>query len=356
MPVTSPAPPNSVSLHCPLPLPHRTEITVGHGGGGRLTQDLIDRVFRPAFAHPALEAQHDGAVLELGGMRLALTTDSHVVSPLFFPGGDIGTLAINGTVNDLSMCGALPLWLTAGFILEEGFPIATLERVVASMRAAAAAVGVAVVSGDTKVVERGKGDGLYVTTAGVGVLQHALTIAPARVRPGDAVLLSGDVGRHGMAIMASREGLQFESGIESDCAPLVAPVQALLQAGLELHCLRDLTRGGLATALVEIAETSRLAIAIDETKVPVTDLVRGACEILGLEPLYVANEGRFVCILPAAQADTALEILARTAPGGPPRWIGEVRASPSGQVTLRSVIGAERIVERLSGEQLPRIC
>ena len=356
MPVTSPAPPNSVSLHCPLPLPHRTEITVGHGGGGRLTQDLIDRVFRPAFAHPALEAQHDGAVLELGGMRLALTTDSHVVSPLFFPGGDIGTLAINGTVNDLSMCGALPLWLTAGFILEEGFPIETLERVVASMRAAAAAVGVAVVSGDTKVVERGKGDGLYVTTAGVGVLQHALTIAPARVRPGDAVLLSGDVGRHGMAIMASREGLQFESGIESDCAPLVAPVQALLQAGLELHCLRDLTRGGLATALVEIAETSRLAIAIDETKVPVTDLVRGACEILGLEPLYVANEGRFVCILPAAQADTALEILARTAPGGPPRWIGEVRASPSGQVTLRSVIGAERIVERLSGEQLPRIC
>lgn len=354
--VVSPSPPPPGLPACPVPLPHKTEITVGHGGGGRLTQDLIDRIFRPAFAHPALEAQHDGAVLPIGGMRLALTTDSHVVSPLFFPGGDIGTLAVNGTVNDLSMCGALPLWLTAGFILEEGFSTATLRRVVDSMQAAARAAGVAIVTGDTKVVERGRGDGVYVTTAGVGAMQHALTIAPASVRPGDAVLLSGDIGRHGMAIMASREGLEFESAIESDCAPLVAPVQALLAAGLDVHCLRDLTRGGLATALVEIAETANLAVAIDETSVPVTGLVRGACEILGLEPLYVANEGRFVCILPAAQADSALEILARTAPGGPPRRIGEVRAAPAGMVSLRSVIGAERVLDRLSGEQLPRIC
>jgi len=340
-----------------VPLPHRVEITVGHGGGGRLTQELIDRVFRPAFANPALEAQHDGALLRLpGGGRLAFTTDSHVVSPLFFPGSDIGKIAVNGTVNDLCMCGARPLWLSAGFILEEGFPIATLEKVVASMQAAAAAAGVGIVTGDTKVVERGKGDGLYVTTAGLGVIETPLTVAPSSIRPGDAIILSGDLGRHGMAIMATRAGLEFESAIESDCAPLVAPVQALLTAGLEIHCLRDLTRGGLATSLVELAESAKVGIAIDAAKIPVTELVRGACEILGLDPLYVANEGRFVCLVPAAQAAQALEIIARTAPGGPPVIIGQVNAGPAGQVTQRSIIGAERIVDRLSGEQLPRIC
>ena len=354
--MASPTPPSS-GLSCPVPLPHRVEITVGHGGGGRLTQELIDRVFRPAFANPALEAQHDGALLRLpGGGRLAFTTDSHVVSPLFFPGSDIGKIAVNGTVNDLCMCGARPLWLSAGFILEEGFPIATLEKVVASMQAAAAAAGVGIVTGDTKVVERGKSDGLYVTTAGLGVIETPLTVAPSSIRPGDAIILSGDLGRHGMAIMATRAGLEFESAIESDCAPLVAPVQALLTAGLEIHCLRDLTRGGLATSLVELAESAKVGIAIDAAKIPVTELVRGACEILGLDPLYVANEGRFVCLVPAAQAAQALEIIARTAPGGPPVIIGQVNAGPAGQVTQRSIIGAERIVDRLSGEQLPRIC
>ena len=342
---------------CPAPLPHRLEITVGHGGGGRLTQDLLDRVFRPAFSNSALEAQHDGALLRLpDGSRLAFTTDSHVVSPLFFPGGDIGHLAVNGTVNDLCMCGAKPLWLSAGFILEEGFAIATLEKIVASMKAAAAIAGVAIVTGDTKVVERGKGDGLYVTTAGIGVIETPLTIAPTSLRAGDAVILSGDIGRHGMAIMATRAGLSFESSIESDCTPLTAPVQALLRAGLEIHCLRDLTRGGLATSLVELAESARLAIAIDGAKVPVSELVGGACEILGLDPLYVANEGRFICILPEAQAQRAAEIISSTAPGGPAVIIGKVKAGPAGQVTQRSVIGAERIVDRLSGEQLPRIC
>ena len=330
---------------------------MGHGGGGRLTQDLINRIFRPAFAHSALEAQHDGALLEFpGGGRLAFTTDAHVVSPLFFPGGDIGTLAVNGTVNDLCMCGARPLWLSASFILEEGFAVATLEKIVRSMQAAADAAGVAIVTGDTKVVERGKGDGLYITTAGVGVIETPLTIAPSGMRAGDAILLSGDVGRHGMAIMATRAGLSFESTIESDCAPLAAAVRALLLAGLEVHCLRDLTRGGLATSLVELAEASGLAIAIDGAKVPVFEPVGGACEILGLDPLYVANEGRFVCVLPAAQAAQALEIIARTAPGGPPVVIGTVQASPAGRVTQRSVLGTERIVDRLSGEQLPRIC
>ena len=353
--MTHPTPSSALSS-CPVPLPHRTEITVGHGGGGQLTQELIDRVFRPAFANASLDAQHDGAVLAVGGAKLAFTTDAHVVSPLFFPGSDIGKIAVNGTVNDLCMCGARPLWLSAGFILEEGFPIATLERVVASMRDAAKAAGVAIVTGDTKVVERGKGDGLYVTTAGVGVIEHALAIAPTSIRAGDAVIVSGDLGRHGMAIMATRANLSFESDIESDCAPLVAPVQALLAAGLEVHCLRDLTRGGLATALVELAESSKLAIGVNETAVPVTELVRGACEILGLEPLYVANEGRFVCFVPEAEAARALEIISRTAPGGPPAIIGRVRPGPAGQVTLRSVIGAERILDRMSGEQLPRIC
>jgi hydrogenase expression/formation protein HypE len=344
---------------CPVPLPHRTEITVGHGGGGRLTQDLIDTVFRPAFANPALEAQHDGAQLNFpGGGRLAFTTDSHVVSPLFFPGSDIGHIAVNGTVNDLCMCGARPLWLSAGFILEEGFPVETLRRVVASMRAAADAAGVAIVTGDTKVVERGKGDGLYVTTAGVGVIETPLTLAPTSIRAGDAIVLSGDLGRHGMAIMATRANLSFESEITSDCAPLVAPVQALLAAGLEVHCLRDLTRGGLATSLVELAEQSKLSLAIDAAKIPVSEMVNGACEILGLDPLYVANEGRFVCILPPAQAASAVEIINRTCPdnGGAATIIGHVKPGPAGQVTQRSVIGAERIVDRLSGEQLPRIC
>jgi hydrogenase expression/formation protein HypE len=347
---------SSPSLQCPVPLPHSAEITIGHGGGGKLTQDLINRVFRPAFSHPALDAQHDGAILSVGGARLAFTTDSHVVSPLFFPGGDIGSIAVNGTVNDLAMCGARPLWLSAAFVIEEGLPTAVLERVASSMKAAAGAAGVAIVTGDTKVVERGKGDQLYITTAGVGLIAHSLTVAPSSIRTGDAVLLSGDIGRHGMAIMATREGLAFENPIESDCAPVSASVQAMLDAGIEIHCLRDLTRGGLATALVELAEASRLSIGVEENLIRVTEPVRGACEILGLEPAYVANEGRFVCILPADQAPAALEIMARTAPGGPPALIGRVSASPAGTVTLRSIIGAERILDRLSGEQLPRIC
>ena len=352
-------PPSASALSaCPVPLPHRTEITLGHGGGGKLTQDLIDRVFRPAFANPELDAQHDGAVLtaRAGGPRLAFTTDAHVVSPLFFAGGDIGHIAVCGTVNDLAMCGARPRWLSAAFVLEEGLAIKTLEQVVNSMRAAATAAGVQLVTGDTKVVERGKGDGLYITTAGIGVIEHGLNIGPQSIRPGDAVLVSGDIGRHGMAIMASRAGLTFESPIESDCAPINHAVQELIDAGLEIHCLRDLTRGGLATCLVELAETSRLAISVDEANVPVTAPVRGACEILGLEPMYVANEGRFLCILPEDQAATGLGILEKHAQGATPARIGSVQTTPAGQALLRSVIGAERILDRLSGEQLPRIC
>jgi hydrogenase expression/formation protein HypE len=346
----------SGALQCPAPIAKRPEITLAHGGGGRLTEDLIEKVFRPAFSNPALECRHDGAVLQAGKARLAFTTDSHVVSPLFFPGGDIGKVAVNGTVNDLAMCGARPLWLSAGFILEEGLPMETLQRVVASMAEAATAARVAVVTGDTKVVEHGKGDGLYVCTAGVGIIEHAQSIGPSHIRPGDAVILSGDIGRHGMAIMAVREGLSFESTIESDCAPLTAPVAALLATGVEVHCLRDLTRGGLATALIELAETRGLEIAVDERAIPVCEEVRGACEILGLEPMYVANEGRFVCFVPQSDVDEALGVLACTVPSGAPTVIGSVRAATGRDVLLRSVIGSERVLQRLSGEQLPRIC
>ncbi|ACB77781.1 hydrogenase expression/formation protein HypE [Opitutus terrae] len=333
------------------------EITLAHGGGGRLTQQLIERVFGPAFRNPALDARHDGAVLNVpAGVRLAFTTDTHVVKPLFFPGGDIGALAVTGTVNDLAMCGARPRWLSAGFVLEEGLPMETLERVVRSMADAARAANVEIVTGDTKVVERGKGDGVYINTAGIGWIEQPGTIGPAAVRPGDAVVLSGDIGRHGMAILAQREGLAFESPIVSDCAPLWPAVEALLAGGIEVHCLRDLTRGGLATALIEIAESARCGIAIDEAKVAVTEPVRGACELLGLDSFYVANEGRCVAFMPAVQADAAQSLLARTAPGGPVVSIGRVSGGPAGQVTLRSVLGVERVLDRLSGEQLPRIC
>jgi hydrogenase expression/formation protein HypE len=332
------------------------EITIGHGGGGQLTEELVDGIFRRAFANPSLECRHDGAVLTLGGARLAFTTDAHVVSPLFFPGGDIGKVAVHGTINDLAMCGARPLWLSAGFILEEGLPIETLRRVAVSMGEAASQSGAVIVTGDTKVVERGKGDGLYVTTAGIGLVEHRLSIGPSSIEEGDAVILSGDIGRHGMAIMAVREGLEFESPIESDCAPLATPVMALLSRGVKVHCLRDLTRGGLATALVELAEARGISICVEERAVPVSEAVRGACEILGLDPMYVANEGRFVCLVPGAEVGPTLDVLARTAPGGVPVVIGRVGVPPAGEVTLRTVTGAERVLSRLSGEQLPRIC
>jgi len=349
--------PNPANFQCPVPLAGHTEIQLAHGGGGRLTQELIERMFGPAFANPALDARHDGAVLGIpAGARLAFTTDSHVVSPLFFPGGDIGRLAVFGTANDLAMCGARPRWLSAGFILEEGLPLEVLERVVRSMGEAARIAGMSIVTGDTKVVERGKGDGLYVNTSGVGVIEQARTIAPASVRTGDAILLSGDIGRHGMAVLAQREGLAFESSIESDCAALWPAVESVLAAGVDVHCLRDLTRGGLATAVIEIAETAGLAATLDENAVAVSEPVRGACELLGLDPLYVANEGRFVAFVPEAQADRALAILQRFAPEGGASRIGEVRASPRAEVTLRSTVGVERILDRLSGEQLPRIC
>lgn len=343
-------------LSCPAPVNQSDQIVMAHGGGGRLMHHLLETYVIPAFRNEKLESRHDGAVFDVAGARLAFTTDSYVVRPMFFPGGDIGTLAVNGTVNDLAMCGSRPLYLSAGLIMEEGLPVGSLARVIESMRVSAHAAGVEVVTGDTKVVDKGKGDGLYVNTAGIGVVEHGLNISPASVRPGDAIILSGDVGRHGIAIMAVREGLEFQTPIQSDCAPVAAPVLAMMEAGIQVHCLRDLTRGGLATTLIEIAESSQLHIGIDEAQITVEENVRGACEILGLDPLYLANEGRFITFVPPEQAEPALEIMRVHAVASGATVIGCVGEEPCSIVTLRSTIGTNRILDMLSGDQLPRIC
>jgi hydrogenase expression/formation protein HypE len=338
-----------------MPLRDESRILMAHGGGGRRMQQLIEQVFVAAFDNPMLAAGHDGAVFQPPQhARLALSTDSYVVRPLSFPGGDIGKLAVYGTVNDLAMCGARALYLTAGFILEEGLLIEDLKRVVASMGAAAKEAGVAIVTGDTKVVERGKGDQVFINTAGVGVLAEGVDIRPQRVEPTDAILVSGDLGRHGIAILAAREGLAFETSIVSDCAPLVAPVMALLDAGIRPTCLRDLTRGGLASALVEIAEAADVACEIEERSLIVHQDVRAACEILGFDPLALANEGRFVTYVPAQQAEAALRILQSFEPSA--AQIGRVTERGTGTVTMKTLYGASRRIDMLSGEQLPRIC
>jgi hydrogenase expression/formation protein HypE len=318
--------------------------------------NLIEQVFLKAFRNPLLEARHDGAVMEIEGTRLAFTTDSYVVHPLFFPGGDIGSMAVHGTLNDLAMCGAKPLYLSAAFILEEGLPIETLTRVVQSVSQAAAKAGVLIVTGDTKVVDRGKADGLFISMAGVGSVPVGLEIGPHKVRERDAVLVSGDLGRHGMAVMAVREGLAFETTLESDSADVSGLAGELLAAGVEVHCLRDLTRGGLASALNEISSGSGLSIQVEESAVPVCEEVRGACEILGLDPFYVANEGRFVAFVPEREVDRCLGILRAHPLGQEGRRIGVVSAEQPPLVTLKTPLGMSRILDMLSGEQLPRIC
>ena len=341
---------------CPIPVSDYPVVTLAHGGGGRLTRQLIDRLFRSAFDNAWMVEQLDGAILELpAGERTVFTTDSFVVSPLFFPGGDIGKLAVCGTVNDLAMCGAVPRYLSCALVIEEGFAMESLWRVVSSMARTAQEAGVVIVTGDTKVVARGQADGLFVNTAGVGSVTPAQAVRPSSIRPGDAILINGDLGRHGLAIMATREGLEFENSVASDCAPLNGQTRALLDAGLEVHGLRDLTRGGFATSCVELCAPG-LGFHLEETAIPVEDVVRGGCELLGLDPLYVANEGRFALFLPAEEADRALEILRATAPPGVrPARVGEVTTG-RGQVRLASVTGSERMLDILSGEQLPRIC
>jgi hydrogenase expression/formation protein HypE len=341
---------------CPLPIQQYPQVLMAHGGGGKLMHQLLETVFGKAFSNPILDTRHDSAQFTVPPGRLAMTTDSYVVRPLFFPGGDIGSMAVHGTVNDLAMSGARPLYLSCAFIIEEGLPMETLWRAVCSMRDAAKKCGVQIITGDTKVVDKGKGDGLFINTTGIGVIEHSLNIAPQSVQPGDAVIVSGDLGRHGMAIMAVREGLQFESQIESDSAPVHEVVLDLLKAGIEIHCLRDLTRGGVASALNEIAEAARVKIAVEEKAIPVREDVHAACEILGLDPLHVANEGRFVAFVTAKDTERAQQILRRHAVSAEAAMIGQVVASAAPLVTLKSAIGASRILDMPSGEQLPRIC
>ncbi len=317
---------------------------------------LLENIFGKAFSNPILDTRHDSAQFGVPAGKLAMTTDSYVVRPIFFPGGDIGSMAVHGTVNDLAMSGARPLYLSSAYIIEEGLPMETLWRVACSMRDAARKCGVEIVAGDTKVVDKGKGDGLFINTTGIGVIEHDQSILPKNVRPGDVVLVSGDLGRHGMAIMAVREGLQFESAIESDSAPVAVAVLDLLKAGIEIHCLRDLTRGGLASALNEIAEAAGVKIQVDEKRIPVQEDVHAACEILGLDPLQVANEGRFAAFVTEAHSARALEILRRHSVSGNAAIIGQVVEKSAPLVTIKSTIGASRILDMPSGEQLPRIC
>ncbi|WP_242523814.1 hydrogenase expression/formation protein HypE [Microbulbifer salipaludis] len=354
-----------MNIECPLPMEtlatdSEEMVRLGHGSGGELTERLLQNFVFPYIDNRWIQQGHDSATLPLDGSRLVFTTDSFVVSPLFFPGGNIGTLAVYGTVNDLAMSGARPKYLSCGLILEEGLPLKQLARIMQSMGRAAAEVGVQLVTGDTKVVEKGKGDGVYINTSGIGVLAAPQPIHPRQIAASDAIILSGDIGRHGMAVMAAREGLDFENPLHSDCAPLCDPVMALLAAAIDVHCLRDLTRGGLATALVELAESSHMQMQVHEDQIPVTECVQGACELLGLDPMYVANEGRFLLFVPANQQQAALEILQAFDVSAGSRVIGEVIGlvddAGTADVILSNALGSERLLCRLPGEQLPRIC
>jgi hydrogenase expression/formation protein HypE len=331
-------------------------ITMSHGAGGKATHTLIEAVFLEAFRNPLLEPMEDAASLRLGDSRLALTTDSYVVSPLFFPGGCIGDLAVNGTVNDLAVAGATPRFLSAGFILEEGFPVADLSRIAEAMRDAAAAAGVAVVTGDTKVVERGKADGCYINTAGVGVIERGVALGVARARPGDAILVSGPIGDHGVTIMLARGELDIEADISSDTAPLAGLAAALLDAVPGVRAMRDATRGGVATILNEIARSAGVGVLVSEDDIPVRPAVRGAAELLGIDPMYVACEGRMVAVVEAGQAEAALAVLRAHPLGEQAAVIGEVTGESPGIVRLKTAFGGTRIVDLLVGDPLPRIC
>jgi hydrogenase expression/formation protein HypE len=354
--MTNPSEPTGLGA-CPLPITRHSTIQLAHGSGGKLTHELVTRLFALRFANPALERLDDQAEIEVGGTRLAFTTDSYVVDPIFFPGGDIGELAVNGTINDLCMCGARPVALSAGFILEEGLPVADLERIVESMQRAARNAGVEIVTGDTKVVNRGKGDKLFINTSGIGILEHPYDISSRRLADGDRILISGSIANHGLAILSRREGLAFECPIESDTAALHELTAALVDGlGGALRAMRDPTRGGVAAVLNEFAAASRVGILLEQSAIPVRPAVAGACELLGLDPLYVANEGILIAVVAGGEADRALGIMRRLELGRQAAVIGKVRREPESLVALRTLLGTERIVDMPVGEQLPRIC
>jgi hydrogenase expression/formation protein HypE len=343
-------------LACPAPLPAVERVLLGHGSGGKLSAQLVERMFLPAFGNPTLDQLNDQATFAIDGVRLAMTTDSFVVKPLFFPGGDIGSLAVYGTVNDLAMGGAQPLYLSVAFILEEGLPLETLQRVVDSLHHAARAAGVEIVTGDTKVVEQGKGDGLFINTTGIGLVPNGLVLGAERAKPGDKIILSGSLGDHGICILAQREGLEFETTIESDSAPLHGLVDAILATGAAIRCMRDPTRGGLSSSLNEIAVRSHVGMVIEEQQIPVNEEVRGACELLGLDPLYVANEGKMIAVVEASAADRVVEAMRSHEYGREARVIGSVVEQHRGTVVMKTSFGTTRIVDMLAGDQLPRIC
>jgi hydrogenase expression/formation protein HypE len=343
------------TLSCPLPIAQRKTVVLGHGSGGKLSAQLIREMFLPAFDNPLLNRLDDQAVFEAGSARIAFTTDSFVVTPLFFPGGDIGKLAVHGTVNDLAMSGAAPLALSAAFILEEGFPMEELARIVASMAEAARAAGVPIVTGDTKVVPRGAADGIFITTSGVGLVPAGVNISASLARPGDKILLSGSIADHGMAVMSKREGLEFEGDIQSDTAALHRLVAEMVAAG-EIHALRDPTRGGLGATLVEIATTAAIGVEAESAAIPVREPVRAACELLGLDPLFVANEGKLAAFVAPESAARILEAMRANPLGRDAVLIGEAVESHPGMVLLKTEIGGTRVVDLPFGEQLPRIC
>jgi len=349
-------PKDLAAFSCPLPLPARDRILLGHGSGGKLSADLLKDVFLPALGNPVLNRLEDQAIVSLNGTRLAITTDSFVVKPLFFRGGDIGSLAVHGTINDLAMGGAEPLWLSAAFILEEGLPTETLRRVVVSMQQASASAGVLIVTGDTKVVEKGSADGLFINTTGIGRVRDGVSLSASQAQPGDAIIVSGFLGDHGIAILAEREGLQFETQVQSDSAALHTLVAHLLDATQQVRSLRDPTRGGLSSTLNEIAASSNVGMELNETAIPVREEVRGACEMLGLDPMYVANEGKLVAVVAASAAQAALHALRAHPLGKDAAIIGRVTAEHPRLVVMRTPFGTTRIVDMLAGDQLPRIC
>ncbi len=343
-------------LNCPLPISGTDRVLLGHGSGGKLSAELMRDIFLPALANPILNGLDDQAQFELGGLRLAFTTDSFVVKPLFFPGGDIGSLAVHGTINDLAMAGARPLYLSAAYVIEEGFPLADLRRIAESMGRAAQAAGVSIVTGDTKVVERGAADGVFLNTTGIGLIRDNVRISAAAARPGDVILLSGTLGDHGIAIMAAREGLAFHTVLASDSAALHTLVDAMLAAAPGIRCLRDPTRGGLSSTLNEIAAQSSAGMRILETAIPIRSEVQGACEMLGLDPLYVANEGKLIAIVGPEDAEAVLAAMRAHPQGRDAARIGTVTKANPGRVVLETAYGTTRIVDMLAGGQLPRIC